>query len=79
MSLASGGLLVGSSTFAYATPAANTATTSAGGGSLGTPSGLATTFPSATGGVGTSAASATKSIPRAITMGFVVAACLYLM
>ena len=79
VSLASGGLLVGSSTFAYATPAANTATVSAGGGNFGTPSGLATTYPSATGGLGTSAASGTKSMPRAITMGFVIAACLYLM
>ena len=60
LSLASNGLLVGSSTFAYATPAANTAV-STGSGTFGTgvsPNGVATlsTYPSATGGVGTSAA-----------------------
>ena len=82
VSLASGGLLVGSSTFAYATPISNTATATGAGGSLSTgslPSGLATTFPSATGGIGTSAASGGKSVPRAITVLVVVVASLYLM
>ena len=82
VSLASGGLLVGSSTFAYATPAVNAATVTGAGGSLSTgsiPSGLATTFPGATGGIGSSAASGGKSVPRAIRILFVVGASLYLM
>ena len=82
VSLASGGLLVGSSTFAYAIPAANTATATVAGGSYGTgtvPSGLATTFPSATGGIGTSAGSGGKSVPRVVMMLVVVVVSLYLM
>ena len=62
VSLASSGLVVGSSTFAYATPVANVATVSSASGTSSTgalPSGgtIATTFPSATGGVERSAAS----------------------
>ena len=81
LSLASGGLLVGSSTFAYATPAMNTATVSGASGSFGTgtvPGGLATTIPSATGGIGTRTASGAKSIPKAVMILFMIAASLYL-
>lgn len=75
LSLATNGFLVGSSTFAYATPVANTATVSTAGGTFSTntlPSGgaIATTFPSATGGVGKSAASATTSTPTVMTLWF---------
>ena len=73
LSLASNGLVVGSSTFAYATPVANVATASAASGSSSTgalPSGgtLATTFPSATGGVKKSAASGKTWSRRLMTV-----------
>ena len=71
LSLASNGLLVGSSTFAYATPVLNTVTMSGAGYTFSTgvlPSGgaIATSFPSATGGVGRSAASPAKTITSKI-------------
>ena len=69
LSLASNGLLVGSSTFAYATPVVNTTTVSTASSStfstgISPGSGvISTTFPSATGGPGRSGASA-KVITR---------------
>ena len=73
LSLASNGLVVGSSTFAYATPVANVATASTASGSSSTgalPSGgtIATTFPSATGGVEKSGASGKKWSRRLMTV-----------
>ena len=74
-SLASNGLLVGSSTFAYATPVANTATVTTASSAFGTGASasggvLPTTFPSVTGGKGKSAASAKTITFRAITTWF---------
>lgn len=70
LSLASNGIVVGSSTFAYATPVGDTATVSGSSGAFSTgvvgPSGGArpAAIPSATGGIYRSAASARKSVPR---------------
>ena len=75
LSLASNGLLVGSSTFAYATPVANTATVTTAISTFGTGASasggvLPMTFPSVTGGEKKSAASDRTITSRAITTWF---------
>ena len=73
ISLASTGLVVGSSTFSYATPVGNAVTASTASATFSTgvlPSGgaILTTFPSATGGVEKSAASGKRLSPRLMTL-----------
>lgn len=84
LSLASNGLLIGSSTFAYATPVANTATVSTASGTFRTsvlPSGGATptAVPSATGSVGRSAASVKTITPGVIAIWFGISMALLMM
>ena len=84
LSLASNGLVVGSSTFAYATPTANTASASGLSGTFSTgvlPGGGATpaAIPSATGGVYRSAASAKGSVANAMSAVIGVLTSLYVM
>lgn len=73
ISLASTGLVVGSSTFSYATPVGNAVTVSTASatfstGVLSSGGAILTTFPSATGGVEKSAASGKRFSPRLMTV-----------